>query len=417
MHIPINRDRLLDRFLRYVRICTTADGDADSYPSSPGQLELGRILVQELRQAGIEDAHQDEHGLVWGTVPATVDASVPTILFNAHLDTSPDAPGENVRPQVIENYAGGDIPLPRGNQVIRVADAPELAHLQGHCLITTDGSTLLGGDDKSGVAVIMETAQSLMETPSVPHGPVRLMFTCDEEIGRGARYFDAGKCGAVAGYTLDGQGSGEVENENFSADQLNVRAIGYSIHPGIAKGKMKSALRALSALVAELPTDELTPETTDGRQGFLHPVALNAAVGEGLCKILLRDFDTSRLDQYEAIVRRAADKVQQLIPGVQLILQREKQYRNMAEYLRAVPHVVDWACEAYERLGRPWTLGFIRGGTDGAQFSERGLPTPNLSTGQHNIHSVREFASLTEMVWAAEHLVALLDLWQQRSRS
>ncbi len=289
--------------------------------------------------------------------------------------------------------------------------------MHGHCLVTTDGTTLLGGDDKAGVAVIMETVQHLMENPALPHGPIRIMFTCDEEIGHGAKYFDLKKAGAVAGYTLDGQGHGEVENENFSADLLTVRAIGYSVHPGIAKGKLKNALRALAVFVAQLPADTLTPEATADREGFLHPATLDAGVGSGRCKVLLRDFDTQKLDEYADIAERAAQRARELVPGVELVLEREKQYRNMAEFLRHVPHVVDWACEAFERLGRSWTLGAIRGGTDGAQFSEMGLPTPNLSTGQHNIHSVLEFASLTEMVWAAEHLIALLDLWQQRSRS
>ncbi|GIW98676.1 MAG: peptidase T [Pirellulaceae bacterium] len=417
MASSIRSDRLLERFTRYVRVDTTANPDSGEYPSSAGQLELGAMLVDELRQAGIADAEQDEHGLVWGTVPATVPGDLPTILLNAHLDTSPEAPGANVDPQIIESYAGGDIPLPRGDQVIRVADAPELKEMTGHCLVTTDGTTLLGADDKAGVAVIMELAQHLIENPHLPHGPVRIMFTCDEEIGHGARHFDLQRAGAAAGYTLDGQGHGEVENENFSADALTVRAMGHNIHPAIAKGRMKHALRAMCHFVDRLPRDRLSPETTDGRNGFLHPYHLQAGVGEASCEILLRDFDTARLDEYAALAEAAAAETEAAFPGVRLQIDRRRQYRNMAEFLQAAPHVVELACEAYRRLGRPWTLGAIRGGTDGAMFSEMGLPTPNLSTGQHAIHSVLEFASLDEMVWAVEHLVELLDLWQAFGRT
>ncbi len=413
----VQGQRLLERFLRYVQVDTTADPDSDSYPSSPGQLELGRLLVEELRTMGATDVRQDEHGLVWATVPASVKGDIPTVLFNAHLDTSPEAPGANVQPQVIEAYAGGDIQLPTPERVIRVSDTPELPELVGQCLITTDGSTLLGGDDKAGVAAIMELAEHLIEHPHLPHGEVRIVFTCDEEIGQGARYMDLDVAQAAAGYTLDGGGHGEVEDENFSADQIEIRALGNNIHPSIGKGRMVNATRALAALVAQLPVDRLSPESTEGKQGFLHPYAFNGAVAEASCKVLLRDFETARLDEYAQLIDAAAEQIGAQFPGIRFQMNRTRQYRNMADSLSHAPHVVDFALQAFERLGRPCTRGAIRGGTDGAMFSEMGLPTPNLSVGQHNIHSVLEFASLNEMIHAVEHAVQLLSLWQDHARS
>lgn len=413
----IRADRLLERFLRYVKIGTAANPDSSDYPSSPGQLALGKVLVEELLAMGISDAHMDAHGLVWGTVPATVPGEIPTILLNSHVDTSPEAPGDNVRPQVIQSYPGGDIPLEKDGRIIKVADCEALKEMVGHCLITTDGTTLLGGDDKAGVAAIMELAQHLIENPHLPHGPVRVLFTCDEEIGLGAKFMDLEKANAAAGYTLDGSGRGEVENENFSADQLVVRAVGYNIHPSIGKGRMVNALRALAAFVAELPIADCSPESTEGKQGFMHPYAIEGGVGNAECKILLRDFETDRLDHYVQLAQTATEKVQQQFPGMHFEITRTRQYRNMADAMRRAPQVVDFATKAFENLSRPWRLGAIRGGTDGAMFSEMGLPTPNLSVGQHNIHSVLEFASLNEMVEAVEHAIEVLKLWQAHARS
>jgi tripeptide aminopeptidase len=342
---------------------------------------------------------------------------LPTLLFNAHLDTSPEAPGEDVTPSVIESYPGGDIPLARDQRVIRVEDCPDLEKLQGHTLVTTDGTTLLGGDDKAGVAAIMEMANHLMEHPQIPHGPVRILFTCDEEIGLGAKHMDLAKAASSAGYTLDGAGHGEVENENFSADQLTVKAIGYNIHPAIAKGRMINATRAIAALVAGLPIDSMSPESTEGKAGFIHPYVIEGGVGEAQCKILLRDFDTDKLDEYEQFITDVAHAVQPGFPGIVFDIQRSRQYRNMADALAKAPHVVDFAQQAFQELGRECRLGSIRGGTDGAAFSELGLPTPNLSVGQHNIHSVLEFVSLNEMTWAIEHAIKVLGLWEAYGRS
>lgn len=415
MNYPINSQRLLDRFLRYVKVDTTADPDSASYPSSSGQLELGRLLVGELQAMGLSDAHQDEHGLVWALVPASIPEETPTILFNAHLDTSPEAPGANVRPQVIPSYAGGDISLPNGKD-IRVEDCPALKDLTGHCLVTTSGDTLLGGDDKAGVACIMELTELLIENPLIPHGPVRVVFTCDEEIGLGAQHMDLDKADAYAGYTLDGGGNGYLESENFSADHITVQVEGYNIHPSIAKDQMVNATRVLSALINELPM-ERSPEETEDRQGFIHPYDIAGGVGNATCKLLLRDFETSNLDEYEALVSAKAKDIEAKFTGAKIHLERTRQYRNMADAIKSRPQVTNFAIQAFEDLAREHQLGAIRGGTDGAMFSEMGLPTPNLSSGQHNIHSVLEFASVTEMEWAIQHAIKTLEIWQANARS
>ncbi|MCA9190525.1 MAG: peptidase T [Planctomycetales bacterium] len=415
--MSINAARLLKRFIRYVQVETTANPEVETYPSSRGQLELGHILVNELREMGLDNAHQDENGLVWALIPSSVTGPVPTLLFNAHLDTSPDASGKDIKPQIIECYSGGDIHLGNSGQVIRPAECSELGGLQGHCLVTTDGTTLLGGDDKAGVSVIMEIAEHLLERPELPHGAVQILFTCDEEIGRGANYFDLAKISATAGYTLDGAGADQIEAENFSADMLIVQAFGHVIHPAIAYGRMVNAIRGLGLLLAELPLDRLSPETTCDREGFIHPYAIQGSVDKAELKFLLRDFRAQTLDDYQQLVCAAAERVMARMPNLRFQIDRNRQYRNMSDYFHSVPHVVDFALQAFEVLGRRGRVGAIRGGTDGAMFSERGLPTPNLSVGQHNIHSVLEFVSLDQMVAAVEHAVRLLEIWQLQGRS
>jgi tripeptide aminopeptidase len=407
-------ERLLERFLRYVRIETTADDSAGKYPSSAGQLELGRLLVRELRALGLADVEQDEHGLVWGTIPATNGKRGPIVAFNAHLDTSPETSGKNVNPQVIRDYHGGDIVLPKNpQQVIRVQENPELETLLGKTLVTTDGTTLLGADDKSGVAVIMELAAHLMENPSIPHGPVRILFTCDEEIGHGVDYVDLKKLGATAAYTLDGAGAGEIDTDTFSADLAIVTVHGKNIHPSIAKGRMINALRAAGRFLDRLPREGMSPETTDGWQGFLHPYAIEGGVAEARIKILLRSFITPHLAAKAELLRRIAIDVEEEL-GAKVDVQVIKQYRNMAEGLSKEPRAVTLAEEAHRRLGREPKRTIIRGGTDGSQFTERGLPTPNLSTGEHNPHSPLEWTCLEEMVQAAEVLVELVKLWGEQ---
>lgn len=408
----MNRQRLLDRFLRYVRVDTTAVEGAKSYPSSAGQLELGRMLVAELRAAGVAAAGQDPHGIVLATLPATAGVNAPAIAWCAHLDTSPETTGAGVRPQVIERYAGGDIVLPGDpSQVIRVADNPELADLHGTTLITTDGTTLLGADDKAGVAVIMETVEWLQEHPELPHGPLRIVFTCDEEIGRGVDHLQPARVNAAACYTLDGQGADEIDVETFSADVAVVTFRGVNIHPSIAKGRMTNALRAAADFLGRLPRDAMSPETTDGRDGFLHPYQINGGVGELTVRILLRDFDSAKLTQQAELLRHCAAQTQKQFPAAQIEVAVTRQYRNMAEGLPREPRAVAYALKALARLGRTAKQTIVRGGTDGSRLTEMGLPSPNLAAGQHTPHSRLEWACLDQMLASGEWLVAIADVW------
>jgi len=412
----INHQRLLGRFLRYVQIDTTAYDSAQTYPSSPGQLVLGKLLADELREMGLKSVEHDQHGLVWATVPATVKHETPVVAFNAHVDTSPETTGKNVKPHVIRNYAGGDIPLTGDpTKMIRVADNPELGKLIGKTIVTTDGTTLLGADDKAGVAAIMELVHHLVEHPQIPHGALRILFTCDEEIGHGIDHVDLKKLGATVGYTLDGSGAGEIDTETFSADLAVVSIRGVNIHPSIGKGRMVNALRAAAAFIARLPKDTLSPETTDGREGFLHPYTIEGGVAEVKVKVLLRDFVTAELASKADVLRQAAREVVAEIPGCKIDVQISKQYRNMGEGLVKEPRAVAYAQEAYRRLKRECKLTIIRGGTDGSQLTERGLPTPNLSTGEHNPHSPLEWTCLEEMTAAVEVLVELVQVWSAKA--
>jgi tripeptide aminopeptidase len=411
--VTINQQRLLQRFLRYVRVGTAANPNSTNYPSSPGQTELGRLLAAELAEITIQDAHLDEHSLVWGTVPATDGGSSPAVALVAHLDTSPEARGDGVNPQVIEAYPGGDITLPAGNQ-IKVATSRELESLIGKTLITTDGTTLLGGDDKAGVAIIMELAHTLIENPHLMHGPVRILFTCDEEIGRGTDKIDLDKLGAMVAYTLDGGGAGVIDVETFSADAATVRFVGHNIHPAIAKGRMVNAVRAAADFVATLPRHTDTPETTTDRQGFIHPHQIEGGVGEATVELILRSFDTADLSKYADQVQSLADTIAKATPGLQAEVQIRRQYRNLRDGLADLPEAVSLPVQAFENLGRPCNQEIIRGGTDGSQLTEKGLPTPNLSSGQYNLHSVTEFACLDDMVEAVEHLIEMLGLWSEK---
>jgi len=408
----VNQTRLLERFLHYVQIDTTAIDDVDAYPSSSGQFELGALLVSELLNAGVDDASQDENGIVTATIPATRGTAAPTIAFNAHLDTSPETTGRNVKPQVIEGYAGGDIVLPGDtSRVIRVAENPELDALHGCTLVTSDGTTLLGGDDKAGIAAIMELAETLIEHPEIAHGPIKVLFTCDEEIGRGVDFVEVAALGATAAYTLDGPGADQIDMETFSADMATVTIRGVNIHPAIAKDRMVNAVRAAADFVARLPSDTAAPETTDGRDGFLHPYRIDGGVGEATVHILLRDFETAALESYADQLRTIGREVEAEIPGCAVTVDIRTQYRNMREGRNKEPRAVDYARRAHERLGRQPQLTIIRGGTDGSQLTEKGLPTPNLSVGQHNLHSPLEWVCLDEMVQATSMLVELVQVW------
>ncbi|MCI0381204.1 MAG: peptidase T, partial [Gemmataceae bacterium] len=343
---------LLDRFCRYVRIDTQANENAKSYPSSPGQLELGRLLMAELQAMGLRDAEQDNHGIVWATVPSNVTKPTPTVAFVAHLDTSPETSGKNVNPIVHRKYTGGDIPLPGDpTKVIRAAENPELRTLVGKSLITTDGTTLLGADDKAGIAVIMEAAQTFMAHPEIPHGPVRLCFTCDEEIGHGVDHVDLRKLGAVAAYTLDGAGTGEIDVETFSADLAVVTVTGVNIHPALAKGKMVNAIRIAGAFLSRMPWQTLAPEATEGREGFLHPYRIDGGVASTTLRILLRDFDMPKLTDKANLLRDLAKQLEKEHPGAKIDVQVSPQYRNMAEGLSKEPRAAAFAEEAMRRVG------------------------------------------------------------------
>jgi tripeptide aminopeptidase len=375
---------------------------------------LGRLLVEELRQMGLTDASQDRHGIVTATVPASVGRDVPAIAFCAHLDTSPETTGAGVRPQVIENYAGGDLVLPgNAGRTILVAENPELQELVGRTIITSDGTTLLGADDKAGVAAIMEAAAWLTEHPQHAHGPVRLCFTCDEEIGHGVDHIDLGQLHAAVCYTLDGQGADTIDVETFSADLATITVHGVNIHPSIAKGRMTNAVRVAADLVARLPRDTLCPEATENRQGFLHPYEIEGGVGEARIRVLLRDFDAVHLASQAERLRQAAAASMAEFPQARIDVAVARQYRNLAEGLAKEPRAVAYAEQALERLGRKARRTIVRGGTDGSRLTEMGLPTPNLATGEHNPHSPLEWACLEEMASAAEWIVTRTEVWAE----
>ena len=406
----MNQQRLLNRFLQYVQMDTTAREDAGAYPSSPGQLELGRLVVQQLTDMGISDAEQDEYGIVMGTVPGTVP-DAPVVAFNAHFDTSPETTGRDVKPNVIENFDGLDITLSGDKtKIITAKTCEELPAAKGKTIITTDGTTLLGGDDKAGMAIMMELANHLMESPEIQHGPVRLLFTCDEEIGRGVDHVDIEKVDATVCYTFDGGAENMVDVETFSADMALITFTGVNIHPAIAKDKMKNAMRAAGHFLAQMPT-QLSPENTDGRDGFLHPYVIEGGVASVSLKVLLRDFETTKLSEYANLVQELAACVQQDHPGIQIDVELREQYRNMADGLVTEPRAAALAVTAHENLGRTAQQTIIRGGTDGSRLTELGLPTPNLSSGQHNIHSPLEWACLDEMMEACQVGVEIVKLW------
>lgn len=407
---------LLNRFLRYVRIDTQSDETSETSPSTACQLDLSRILYEECQQLGLADVSIEERGIVMATIPPTVDHEAPIIVWNAHVDTSPECSGTNVNPVVHENYDGQDIILPADpTKVLRVSENPDLQHLVGETIITTDGTTLLGADDKAGLAVIMTAAHRLMADRSLPTGPVRLCFTVDEEIGRGIEGLDFQKLGGVCGYTLDSSGCGRIDSETFSADQATVTVRGINTHPSEGKGVMVNAIRILSQFLSRLPTDRLSPETTDGRDGFVHPYAVEGGVATASATLILRDFETDRLDEQASLLRSIASELEREHPRVKIEIAIRKQYRNMRDGLEKEPRALAMAVMATEAAGLNPQLDIIRGGTDGALMTEAGLPTPNLSSGQHNPHSPLEWTSLYEMEKSADVLVELARVWSSES--
>ncbi len=405
----MNRERLLERFLQYVAIDSTADETQTKYPSSDGQLEVGRLLAEQLKALGADEVSQDQYGLVTALIPG--EPNSPTVALNSHVDTSPETSGANIRPQVIADYPGGDIQLPNGSLTITTRENPELDHLVGATLITSDGTTLLGGDDKAGIAVIMELAHHLREHPDIQHAPVRILFTCDEEIGHGVDHVDIEAIGAAVCYTMDGPGACQIDVETFSADVAIVTIQGVNIHPSIAKDRMVNAVRVAAAFVDALPGEERSPESTSDREGFLHPYVFQGGVAETTVRILLRDFDEMGLRSHADLLRETAGRIERQFPGCRIDVEIKRQYRNLGDGLKAEPRAVDLAEQAHARLGRTATKSIIRGGTDGSALTEKGLPTPNLSTGQHNPHSPLEWACLDEMSQAVEVLIELVQLW------
>ncbi len=407
---------MLERFCRYVQVETTAVEQTEQYPSSAGQLELARMLAEELRAIGVADASVDEFGIVMGTVPGNVDA--PTIAWIAHVDTSPEYTAHDVKPQIHRNYDGNDIPLAGDpSKVIRVADAPELKGLVGKTLITTDGTTLLGADDKAGVAIIMTAAAELIRRgDDVRHGPVRVVFTCDEEVGRGCEKIDIGKIDAVCAYTLDGDSAGKIAAETFSADGAVVTIQGTNIHPGMATGRMVNAIRIASEFVARLPQQTLSPEMTADRDGFIHPYAIEGGVAETRIRLILRSFDNAELTQQAELLESIAETLRAAYPRSTIQVDVRNQYRNMREALEREPRAVALAEQAFRNIGLEPVFEIVRGGTDGSKLSEMGLPTPNLSAGMHNIHSPLEFACLEEMETAVQMLLELAKLWGAEKR-
>ena len=413
----MQQPRALDRFLRYVRIDTRSDESSTSCPSTPGQLVLQRSLQEELVSMGLDDVQIDGNGYLMATIPATSrKTGVPTIGFIAHVDTSPEMPGLDVRPLVHHAYAGGDIVLPDDpDLVLRSAENPALLARIGDDIVTASGLTLLGADDKAGIAAIVTAAEYLLANPGIAHGTIRIAFTPDEEIGRGADRFDVARFGAACAYTLDGGARGELESESFSADAITVTFSGFNTHPGYAKGRMVNAIRVASDFVASLPRGELAPEVTEGYEGFLHPYRLEASVDRTSVKILVRDFVTSALKDKEALVSRLAEAAAARHPGAGVAWTVDESYRNMREVLENHPQVVEHAREAMRRAGIVALERPIRGGTDGSRLSFMGLPTPNLFAGEHNFHSRLEWVSAQDMEKAAEVIVWLARVWEEKS--
>jgi len=405
-----------ERFLRYVVIDTQSDPASPTCPSTEKQKDLGRVLADELQAMGLADAHLDDHGYVYATIPATSTKTVPVICFCSHMDTSPDCSGRNVRPQIIRNYRGGDIVLPADpTQVIRAGEHPDLADQIGNDIITTDGTTLLGADNKAGVAEIMDAAQFLINNPQIKHGPIKILFTPDEEIGRGVDKVDVRKLGADFAYTMDGETAGHIEDETFSADGATITIQGVSTHPGFAKGKMEHAIKIAAAIVARLPRDTCSPETTEGKEGFLHPVGISGALEETTLSLIVRDFTEAGLKAKEALLETIVRDVMTGFPRSTYRLEIKPQYRNMKEVIDRHPEIVDHAVEAIRRAGLKPVRGSIRGGTDGSRLSFMGLPCPNIFAGEHAFHSRLEWVSVQDMEKAMQTIVHLAMIWEERA--
>lgn len=407
---------VLERFLRYVVIDTQSDPESTTIPSTEKQKNLGKVLVKELKAMGIFDAKLDKYGYVYATIPGTTTKKVPVICFCSHMDTSPDCSGANVKPIIHKNYQGGSIVLPDDpTQVLHPADHPDLKEQIGNDIITASGTTLLGADNKAGLAEIMDAANFLMSNPQIKHGEIKILFTPDEEIGRGVDKVNLKKLGAQFAYTVDGEKAGSLEDETFSADGMHVIIEGVSAHPGFAKGKMENAVKIAGEILAGLPKKERSPETTEGREGFVHPTNVEGNVEKATIKFIIRDFTDEKLKEHEEVLRKLVKKVLKNYPNSKAEFKVIEQYRNMKKVLDQHPEIVAYAVEAIRRAGLKPIQSSIRGGTDGSRLSFMGLPCPNIFAGEHAFHSKVEWVSVQDMEKAVHTLVHLAMVWEEHS--
>jgi tripeptide aminopeptidase len=405
-----------ERFLRYVVIDTQSDPSSSTCPSTDKQKDLGRLLAAELQAIGVPDAHLDEHGYVYATIAANTDKNVPVICFCSHMDTSPDCIGRGVKPQITRSYRGGDIVLPGDpTQIIRAAEHPALGQQIGNDIVTSDGTTLLGADNKAGIAEIMDAAHFLINNPQIKHGVIKILFTPDEEIGRGVDKADLTKLGADFAYTIDGESAGTIEDETFSADGATITIEGVSTHPGFAKGKMEHAIKIAAAIIDRLPKDTCSPETTEGKEGFLHPIGIVGALEKATISFIVRDFTDAGLKQKEALLENIVKEVMKDFPRSTYRMQIKQQYRNMKQVIDRHPETVENAIEAIRRAGLTPLKTSIRGGTDGSRLSFMGLPCPNVFAGEHAFHSRLEWVSVQDMEKAVQTIVHLAMVWEERA--
>lgn len=410
------QQKLQDRFIKYVKIDTQSDPESATCPSTLKQKNLGRLLVEELLEIGLKDAHLDENGYVYATIPSNTAKKVPVLCFCSHMDTSPDCSGENVKPIIHKNYQGEDLVLPDDNAIIlKLSEHKDLKDQIGNDIITASGTTLLGADNKAGLAEIMEAAAFLIENPSIKHGDIKILFTPDEEIGRGVEKADLKKLAADFAYTVDGETLGSIEDETFSADGVKLIINGVSAHPGFAKGKMESAIKALADILSALPKDKLTPEATSGKEGFIHPVNFNGSAEQAQADFIIRDFDDEQLKAHEITLENLVKEIMKSYPNSTYQFKVTEQYRNMKKVLDQHPQIIAYGIEAIERAGLKPIKRSIRGGTDGSRLSFMGLPCPNIFAGEHAFHGKQEWVSVQDMEKAVQTIVNIACIWEERA--
>lgn len=412
----ITPQAVTERFLRYVKIDTQSDPESPSIPSTEKQMNLAKVLLEELKAMGIRDAELDEYGYIYATIPSNTSKNVPVLCFCSHMDTSPDCSGANVNPVIHKSYQGGNIQLPNdATQILTPAAHVDLLNQIGNDIVTADGTTLLGADNKAGLAEIMAAAEYLMNHPEVKHGAIRILFTPDEEIGRGVDKVDMKKLGAQYGYTMDGESLGHIESENFSADAVTIAITGVSVHPGFAKGKMENAIKIASEIITQLPRDICSPESTQGMEGFVHPTSISGSLEQATLKFIIRDFVTGGLKGKEDMLRTITEKVLKNYPNSTYMFKITEQYRNMKEIIDQHPKVIQYADEAVKRSGLKVHLQSIRGGTDGSRLSFMGMPCPNIFAGEHAFHGKQEWVSVQDMQKAAEVVVNICRVWEEEA--